>query len=136
MCTNAGTGLPDFGIATLTGNENSPKGHSQIKLYISRSALPAQNLLSRSTSSALTEIGAEAFFFCRSLGALTLPEHVQTVGAGAFLQAGLTEVNFAVTEGWMYGEDALPAAELAQPTVIAAYLTTSKAEAAWHRTED
>ena len=62
------------------------------------------------------------------------PEDIsESIGAGAFLQAGVTAVTFAVTEGWHYGEEALDAAELAVPATAATALTIGKTEEAWAR---
>ena len=102
---------------------------------IGECAFAACSRVTLSLPSTLTEIGKEAFFFCRSLGTVTLPESVQSIGAGAFLQAGLTSAAFAVTEGWQYGEEALPADELAQTDLAATYLTAQKTESAWTKTE-
>lgn len=56
---------------------------------------------------------------------MSTPGKVTTIGAGAFLGASLTELNFADPTGWFGGETAVEEATLSDPALAAELLKSS-----------
>lgn len=77
----------------------------------------------------IISIGEEAFRNCPKLTSITIPASVTEICPVAFYYlsgiGGLTSATFEITEGWYSDNTAIPAADMADLSKAARYLTSS-----------
>ena len=152
---NKTNGVPssfNFIPQDLTGEVSVPEGVTNIANYafenrsIEKITLPASLVyIGDSAFSACTELasvvlpaesdlvsfGTYCFYMCEKLKSMTIPAKVTDIGANAFINCGVLEVTFQVTEGWTEGGTPVEARDLEAPSIAASRLTRSISE--WKR---
>jgi hypothetical protein len=98
-------------------------------------------LMSVTIPDSVTSIGVSAFYGCSSLTSVTIPDSVTNISHYAFHYcSSLTSVTFENTNGWWISTDstatsgtAISADELADPSAVAQYLTSTYRSHYWKR---
>jgi hypothetical protein len=77
---------------TAIGTLDSPVSATQVPVDIDANIVNRQRLVSLTFPSTLESIGHRAFYYCKRLESVALPESLKVIGYGAFQSAGLTSV--------------------------------------------
>ena len=136
------TSIGDYAFYN-TGYYNNNSNWENGVLYIGKYLIKAKTNISGSYSikAGTKVIADEAFYNCTSLTSVTIPDSVTSIGYHAFYKCtSLTGVTFKATEGWWYASSytatsgtTLSAADLANTSTAAKYLTSNYYDYYWHR---